>query len=100
MTISPEEWLKLEAALRDESRVLLSRHELRAQLAHQQPQPVRLLHMPTDAVIMREIDWSHRRKGNQRIVDEEWSVTVGDVRALEDLVLECVDAGIDISLYL
>jgi len=100
VTLTPEQWQKLETQYQGKYKPLMTRDQLRSQFENHQPQTVQSVTFEPDRQILREIDFSHRRKGNQRIVDEEWSIVVGDVRALEDLVLECVDAGIDPRLYL
>ncbi len=101
MTLTPDEWAKLESSLKGKYRVLESRDEIRSQIdLIQHPQDVLTVTFEPDRLMLREIDFSHRRRGNWRIIDEEWSIRVGGLRDLEDLILECVDAGINIEDYL
>lgn len=101
MTLTPEEWQKLEVEYQGKYKPLMTRDELRSQIEmNQQPQVVQSVTLPPDWELLRELDWSHRRKGNMRILYEESSFLVGGQRDLEDLVLECVEAGVNIDEYL
>lgn len=100
MTLTLEEWQKLECQSEGKYRVLIHRDVLRSQFENQQSQVVQSVKLPPDWELLRELDWGHRRKGNMRILYEESSFLVGGQRDLEDLILACVDAGINIDEYL
>lgn len=100
MTISPEDWNKLENQCKDKYRVLINRDELRSHFkSHQQPQIIQTVAIESEIQIRDELGFKPRRKGNTHIGEECW-LAVGGQRDLEDLVLECIDAGIELIDYL
>lgn len=102
MTLTPEEWQRLQIQCEGQYRVLINRDELRSQFERMaQPQVIQSVTITeTETQIRDELGFKPRRKGTMHILYEESSFLVGGQRDLEDLILECVDAGISIADYL
>jgi len=101
MTLTDEEWTKLENECRSQYLPIQSRDELRSHFeANQQPQVIQSVTVESEIKIRDELGFKPRRKGTMHILYEESSFLVGGMRDLEDLILECVDAGINVSDYL
>lgn len=106
MTISPEDWDKLDHLTKDEYRVLKSRDELMSQMSScAAPQVIETVTVESERQLHHDLGFERRRKSRHLSDVLDWDnmetyERPPSGRALEDLVLECVDAGIDIELYL
>lgn len=97
MTITPEEWDRLNNENRGSDSFLMGAAERQEFLMQHAPE----LYLKAQKRTIR----AYQRRSNKQPVaslefEESTNFYDGSYRALEDLVLECVDAGIEVLLYL